>query len=423
MRIQRFWAVLLTSALFGWLACAVSAAAAPLHADEIYLTDGTCIGGEVIGETDTDYIVRRGDSTFTIPKSEVLKIVKSPVPTAEYQKRLAALDKNDAKAAWALALWCRDNGLYKEYLDLAKRVIAIAPDDAAAHAALGQQKVGDQWLTEDEAKEAQGWHKIDGKWVSAEDYKVLQAKQMEEAATKKYFADMEKDLDNLGSSDGDKFDAAMKRATALGAEAHPVLYKFVETRLLPKDATLRIGAIKAFAAIGKTTQYSTGALLRAALRDSDERVAREAARAIKTLHDQRALQTLVDQVSDDSKPDCYKAAMALKEIDDNDIFQLMINAIPAEETQVAGGLTGMTQPGVVPPGVGGAQPGGGGMMGGGMTVTMVNNVEGGPLRALKWIAGKDLGNSKAVWQQWLDQKTGKSNRSAPVQGSELRKLP
>lgn len=388
------------AAMLGWLFTASAGTFAPLAADDIILVDGTKIGGEVIGETDEEYIIRRGEVTFNIAKVDIAKIVKKTVPAGEYQARFDKIAKDDVKGYWELSEWCKANGLHTKAQELARLVIELQPDHAAARAALGQKLHDGKWMTEEEAKTAAGWKKIDGKWMSPEDYELAMARQKEKEATAKYYQDMEKELVDLGSNDGDKIDAAMQKAVARGEECHPILYKFIETRLKRDDVPLRLGAIKALAAIGKITQYSRGCLCKAAMRDTDERVNREAARAIKSLNDVGAINIFLDQASDDAKPNCYRAAMALKEIDNNEAFQLLVNAIREEVVQSAGAINS-----------------------GGMSVTVARGVEAGPLKALKWIAGKDLGNTKAAWQLWLDQKTGKVTKSAPVQGNELRKLP
>lgn len=395
-RIQRGgWPAL---ALVGMLACGTFPL---LPGDDIYLLDGAKISGEIVGETDTEYTVRRGETTFKILKTEVAKIVKKTVAPSEYQGRFDKIAKDDAKGYWELAVWCKQNGLYEKYQMLARTVIELSPDHADAHAALGQKKINGKWVTDEEAKIADGWHKdATGKWISPEEWGLVQAREAEKTATQKYYLDMEKELVDLGSQDGDKFDAALKRAQTRGEEAHPLLYKFMLTKAKREEIPLRIGSIKAFAAINKITQYSQAGLVRVALRDLDERVRKEAARAIKTMNDNGAVNLLLQQVVDDASPNYYYAAMALKEIDNNDAFQVMINAITAPEKQTSGALGG-----------------------GGMTVTVANGVDAGPLKALKWIAGKDLGSSRQVWQEWLDQKTGRVNKSAPNQNNELRKIP
>jgi hypothetical protein len=90
-------------------------------------------------------------------------------PRAAAERRLDALAKDDAAAAYRLALALQDEG----FADLAtrahQRVLAADPDHPAARRALGFEKVDGRWLTGDDLFLAKGFVRVHGRWVLAEE--------------------------------------------------------------------------------------------------------------------------------------------------------------------------------------------------------------------------------------------------------------
>ncbi|MCO5167279.1 MAG: CAP domain-containing protein [Planctomycetes bacterium] len=93
-------------------------AAAPARADVVRLTSGGVVRGQVVSETRTEVVVRTASGTAVIPRREVEAIERDGTGPddavvaleAEYRRRLAAIDRSDAEARYALGLWLKARG-------------------------------------------------------------------------------------------------------------------------------------------------------------------------------------------------------------------------------------------------------------------------------------------------------------------------
>jgi hypothetical protein len=146
-------------------------------ADTVFLTDGRKIEGEIIEETPEKYFVKTKYGVQEIDKIDVANVErkKSDRQIYEEQKNSA----KDAESHYKLAQWCKEKGLTREAEEELKKTIELNPNHEKARKELGFQKVGDKWLTEDEAMEAKGFKKWEGSWVSESEYQELLKKKEE----------------------------------------------------------------------------------------------------------------------------------------------------------------------------------------------------------------------------------------------------
>ncbi len=141
-----------------------------LRADILYLKSGGTIEGKVIDAGNSYRVITR-DGELLIAKSEVLKIVPSTDPVTVFTARFAAIDPKDPKAVAAyqdLAGWCHANELPTQEQQCDQAVIGIDPENAAARAALGYEKIDGKWLNGDDKMAAKGLVKVKGQWVTPE---------------------------------------------------------------------------------------------------------------------------------------------------------------------------------------------------------------------------------------------------------------
>jgi hypothetical protein len=86
-----------------------------------------------------------------------------------YEERLAGLPPEDAEARFALALWCRRQGLAREMEAGLREVLKLDPEHAGARAALGFEKVSDRWVAGENLLSAKGFVRRGERWVLAEE--------------------------------------------------------------------------------------------------------------------------------------------------------------------------------------------------------------------------------------------------------------
>jgi len=110
------------------------------------------------------------------------------------EKRAAIAAKTDATKAdlanehYRLGAWARERGFEEDAVLEFKAAVAADPDHEAAHAALGEQKAGERWVSRDEAMKLKGLVQRDGRWILAEEAATLdlpaaaKARRVEEQA-------------------------------------------------------------------------------------------------------------------------------------------------------------------------------------------------------------------------------------------------
>ena len=126
---------------------------ASASADTITLDDGKVLEGKVERKSGGDVRIRMEKAEITLPESRIRKVEPAPLPREAYLARLRELPNTPADHM-ALSRWCRGKGLLEEMREQANAAIALDPDYV-------------------EAREALGFRKVDGVWMSAEDQKRL----------------------------------------------------------------------------------------------------------------------------------------------------------------------------------------------------------------------------------------------------------
>lgn len=114
-------------------------------ADRIVLQNGRVLTGIVKYDGD-NVLVEMSGVTLSFPKDQVLRVDIQPTPLQEFSAKLAQTSLTDAQAMFALAQWASANGLDKQALELAGKIILLNPEHVGARQTLGQVKLDGQWL-------------------------------------------------------------------------------------------------------------------------------------------------------------------------------------------------------------------------------------------------------------------------------------
>src|SRR5262245_10501966 len=144
-------------------------------ADEVYLKDAGVISGRIVEHTETMIVVDNGDGTLGVPTSRVERIVKSKSAVEEYDERAGRLGPEDGGGWRSLGRWATQQGLSKQSRQAYERVLALAPDDPEAREALGFVRLGGRWVTEEESYRAQGYVRYEGEWMTQAEADAMQA--------------------------------------------------------------------------------------------------------------------------------------------------------------------------------------------------------------------------------------------------------
>lgn len=152
--------------------------AAPLAGDELYLSDGRVIEGEIISGAGADVVDIRVASGGLVaiqhfPRTKVLRVVHrvSARQTAisELQQQVATLSAKTAASAaewWALARKLHERGEQASARELAARVISLDRHHAEARQFLGMVRYQGVWMRPHEIATARGEVFFRGAWVT-----------------------------------------------------------------------------------------------------------------------------------------------------------------------------------------------------------------------------------------------------------------
>ena len=148
-----------------------------LHADEIRLTNGGVLEGNVIENGDTVVIELAGGGRVALRRAQVASITESATPTEQLAEKEAALPAGDGLALARLARWCDEKGLDRDRDRLYWRVLEVLPNHAKARETLGFRKLGALWLTEEDYQHHLGNVLHDGKWIPVDEWERIQIEE------------------------------------------------------------------------------------------------------------------------------------------------------------------------------------------------------------------------------------------------------
>lgn len=236
------------------------------RADYITLRNGGEIRGELLSESNraekkskprgNRLVEERGDivsirtlsgAMVAVVHGDVESVVHRRMVFEEYET-LRRAAPNTVEAQWNLAEWCRQKSLVKEREVQLRNVVALDPENAAAHRGLGhiRDRQG-RWSTHDEVMISRGYVKYKGKYVLPQELELIQQDERVSEAEKGWF----RRVRNLhGWLDSERPDRQAEALTQLKAiqdpDAVPALSKTfkavpnAEQRLLYVEILTRI---------------------------------------------------------------------------------------------------------------------------------------------------------------------------------------
>ncbi|MDF1664719.1 MAG: DUF1570 domain-containing protein [Planctomycetota bacterium] len=167
MKIRRKARLLTIFGLISLFSILVSTASAN---DVIVKHDGGRLRGKILKENKRTVTIKTLGGVYTLNKSDISKILRSGSKGDEFKRKWKAVDKYDPDALYRLGKWCDTQNLK----DDAKRCYEAALKQDSYHRksreALGYRKWRGKWVTEEDYKAlAEGKVKYKGKWMAPEE--------------------------------------------------------------------------------------------------------------------------------------------------------------------------------------------------------------------------------------------------------------
>ena len=141
-------------------AVALFALSEPARGDLFVLESGGRVEGEWLNREEQPlrvYLVRTpAGLTISLPQDQVREAVRHSAADAEYHRRAPSVP-DTIEAQWALAEWCRSQGLTNERRTHLERIIQLDPNHQRARGALGYQYLQGQRINRSDFRRQEGY--------------------------------------------------------------------------------------------------------------------------------------------------------------------------------------------------------------------------------------------------------------------------
>lgn len=424
------------------LASTCLALAAAARGDVLVLKSGGEIRGRLekssaTGKTAAEraaepYTIRTlGGALVTVARDEVEQVIERRPLLEEYETRRRATP-DTAQDQWELSEWCREHTLLKERATHLERVVALDPENAAAHRGLGHVKHQGRWTTRDALMADRGYVKHKGKYILPQELELLEEEARASDAEKAWFRKVTMWRGWLHSDRTEVVAQAVEQLRAIhDPDAVAALAR--SFREEPSDSG-RLMAVEIISQISGDKPFTP--LVQQSLNDPSEAVRLAAARGACAKDANVALSTYLKSLRHESNEYVNRAAAALAVLgDDAAVPHLIESLVTTHQFQVqvpdpnaismsTDGSMGGSQS-ILPPNIE-AQLRTGRLAGAIVqgesipmkTITVDRPVQNaGVLSALDRLTGEDLGYDIERWRQWYRARqngTGKPKRSRSV---------
>ncbi len=156
-----------------------------VRADDVFLTGGGRLSGVIVERTAGSITLDVGPGRVTLPMTRVSRVVARTGDLTVYRQRAAQLLPENVAGWVALARWAEDHDLLTQAREAYAYVLALDPDNAAAHRGLGHVWTGERWGTVEESYLARGYVQFEGSWVSLDERRAMVEERMAMAAAER----------------------------------------------------------------------------------------------------------------------------------------------------------------------------------------------------------------------------------------------
>ncbi|MEX0728523.1 MAG: HEAT repeat domain-containing protein [Planctomycetaceae bacterium] len=370
--------------------------------------------GRVVISTMTDGVVE-------LSPDDVASLSQRPLKVEEY----LTLKRRTADAVpdrWALAEWCREQGMVSRRKEQLEKILQLDPDHEPSHVALKHVKVDGAWMSRDEQMTQQGYVKHEGKFITRQEFDIVQKQEEQTKEVRAWLPKVKLWHTWLNGAKLERRETALRELKQLDDPAAiPALAKFLGKDPQPPMRELYIDALEQM-----PHASAIPALVSLVLFDESDPIWREALRTIPHDHASASYPIFQRGLRHQANVVVRRAAVGLGAIGDDSVIEPLIAALqtthryevqvpdtstPSYSFRADGGLGGggsvlppnvelMLRAGQLPQGVNVITPGRPRMKW--ITVEKVHdNAE--VLEALTKLTGENFGYNAVAWKYWLSR--------------------
>ncbi|MEN1679461.1 MAG: HEAT repeat domain-containing protein [Planctomycetota bacterium] len=229
---------LLPLLIFAGLALVVGRSAG----DTVTLSGGGAVSGKVPekqGRT-TVHVELEGGGRLVLERSQVASISSESPAEVEYRRR-APTAPDTVESQWALAQWCKQQGLKSPLRVHLERVVELDPNHGEARTLLGHQQHNGRWMSRQQMMAARGMVRYDGDYRTRQEIVLLEAAKRNKETNASWKERLTRWLRNLNARDPDRVQQAIDGLNALDdPSAGPELAKLLLAERTPRTKALLI---------------------------------------------------------------------------------------------------------------------------------------------------------------------------------------
>jgi hypothetical protein len=381
---------------FGTVTVLLLWSATPAAAKVFVLSSGGRLEGELVNPDEKPretYVIKLDKGgQITLKADQVEQVLEASAEQTEYDKvRPQYPDTVDGQ--WKLAEWCRERRLTALRETHLKRVVSLDPDHMEARRALGYYKIDGQWVTMEQWKTKQGYRLYKGKWLLPQQIELQEARRKKDLAEKEWFEKIKRWYGALGR---DK-EAKQARQNIANID-DPMAVKALAMRMMVKHEPRAENRLLFVEPLGKIkTPEADMTLAIAAVDDPDEEVRLSCLDYLKESGNKQVVDYFIGRLRDKDNDTINRAAVALSRMNDSKAVGPLIQALRTthKKTLDPGSNPGSMSFGFSPQGGMGM---GMGTRGPKVAVFTLNNPS--VLDALVTLTKQNFSFDQRAWQTW-----------------------
>jgi hypothetical protein len=310
--------------------CMVALPLGPARGDVLQLHSGGRLTGEVQGDSrphqagpaGTVTIKTLSGASVTVAGEAIESLKRRKLAHEEYERRAEETPETVADQ-WALAEWCRQNGLSAARRTHLRRVLALDTNHAAARKGLGYTRHGGQWMTHAQLMTSRGLVKHKGKWVLPQEIAFIEQAAAETEAEKQWYKSVRKWFGWITSDDPNRQSEGLAELRRLrDATATPaVMRTFQKARGEP----LRLLLVELLVNLEGARSFQ--GLIELSLFDDLDSVREAALRGVRQRGAGPALPTYLKALRNENNRLVNRAGKALGQIGDDTVVDPLIEAL------------------------------------------------------------------------------------------------